>query len=162
VISAVILTGAAIALGLAVLAWSQSRSSAYIKDYGEATDAEMARLKERLAVEHIFYNKSSNSIRVYLLNSGATDDVKIQSVHIADGEDLHQTFSSLSLYFFNGTLVPDEDGDGEDDGLDMGEEGYVVLPNPPDPALPTLTAGTYYYVRVVTERGSLFDSGFVA
>jgi len=155
VVSAVIMTGAAIALGFAVLAWSQSRSSEYIKEYGEATDAEMARLKERLTVEYVFYNEMNGEITIYLLNCGAID-VKIQSVHVINGSNpWHQTFSSLSLRFFNGTLIPDGD-------LDVGEEGYVVLPNPPAPPLPTLKEDTYYYVRVVTERGSLFDSGFVA
>jgi hypothetical protein len=110
---------------------------------------EIARLKERLAVEYIFYDKSSKSIRVYLLNWGTIDNVKIQSVHIRNGE-LLPPFSSLSLKFFDGTPVPDED-------LDVGEEGYIVLP-----LSDTLTEGTYYYVRVVTERGSLFDAGFVA
>jgi hypothetical protein len=120
-----------------------------MKDYGEATDVEIARLRERLAVEYIFYEKSSSSIRVYLLNWGTIDNVKIQSIHIRNGE-LHQTFSSLSLRFFDGTPIPDKD-------LDVGEEGYVVLL-----LSDTLTEGTYYYVRVVTERGSLFDAGFVA
>lgn len=149
-ISAVILTGAAIALGLAVLAWSQSKSSGYMKDFSEATDVEMARLKERLTVEYIHYDGASKNIIIYLLNCGAIDDVKIQSVYVRSGA-WNQVFSSPNLKFLNGTSIPDQD-------LDEGEEGCLVL----DLSSHTLTEGTYYYVRVVTERGSLFDSGFVA
>ena len=146
VVSAVIMTGATIALGFAVLAWSQSRSSGYIKDLGEATDAEMARLKERLAVEYIFYNETSGEVTIYLLNCGAIDDVKIQSVYIKNGVR-NEVFPNPSLQFLNGN---------GDENLDIKEEGYMVL-------LPssTLTTDVYYYVRIVTERGSLFDSGFV-
>ena len=149
VVSAVIMTGAAIALGLAVLAWSQSRSSEYARVYGEATDVEMARLKERLTVEHIHYNTASGDITVYLFNCGTMDSVKIKSVHVGTGE-LHQSFLSPSLYSFNGTtLIPDQ-------VLDKGEEGCVILHCPLEGG-----AKQYYYVRVVTERGSLYDSGFV-
>jgi len=148
VISAVILTGAAIALSMAVLAWATSRSFDYTKDYGEVTDSEIARLKERLTVECVFYDRSSGNISIYLLNCGGIDNVKIQSVHLKS--NTWQTFSSLSLKFLNGTTIPDQD-------LDRGEEGYVVLflSN-------TLETGVYYCIRIVTERGSLFDSGFVA
>ena len=148
VVSAVILTGAAIALCLVVFAWAQTRSLDFMKGYGEATDAEMARLKERLAVEYVFYNSSSGNVHLYLLNWGAIDKVKIQNVHFGNGT-WHQAFPNPNLKFLNDTLIQD---------LDRGEEGYVVLPLNPNP----LTEDIYYYVRIVTERGSLFASGFVA
>jgi len=151
VISAVILTGAAIALGFAVLAWSQSRSSEYIKDYGEATDAEIARLKERLTVEYVFYNSSTRTIRIFLLNSGAINDTKIQSVYVRNSTWNWVTSSPPSLKSFNGASIPDQD-------LDMGEEGYVDVVLSPI----ALQAGRYYFVRIVTERGSIFESEFVA
>jgi len=151
VISAVILTGAAIALGLAVLAWSQFRSSEYIKDYGEATDAEIARLKERLTVEYVFYNRDIKTIRIFMLNSGAINDTKIQSVYVRNStHPIWVTPSPPSLKSFDDALIPDKD-------LDMGEEGYV------DVALPiALEPNRYYFVRIVTERGCIFESEFVA
>jgi len=149
VISAVILTGVAISLGLAVLAWGQSRSSDYARDYGQTTDAEIAKLKERLTVEYVFYNNNSQSVRIFLLNSGAINNTKIQSVYVRNSTWNWVTSSPPSLKSFNGASILDQD-------LDMGEEGYV------DVGPVALVAGRYYFVRIVTERGIVFESEFVA
>ncbi|GAG56991.1 unnamed protein product, partial [marine sediment metagenome] len=105
-----------IALSFIVLAWAQFRTSDYAENYGETTDAEIAKLKEILIVEHIFYDVSSETISIYLLNCGAIDNVKIQSIHVND-----TGLQITSLNFLNGTSIPDQD-------LDRGEEGYLLLP----------------------------------
>ena len=69
VISAVILTGAVVALSLSVFAWAQSRSYDYSKEYSEVVDAETAKLKEKLAFEYIYYEDNpSDDFSIYLLN----------------------------------------------------------------------------------------------
>jgi len=152
VISAVILTGVAIALGFAVLSWGQSRSMDYANNYGQTTDAEIAKLKEGLTVEYVFYNRTSKSIRVFLLNSGSVNDTKVQSVYVRNSTWNKVTSSPPSLKsFFNGVTIADQD-------LDMKEEGYVDFVLSPI----ALTAGKYYSVRVVTERGNVFEADFIA
>jgi len=141
VISSIIMASVVIALSFAVLAWSQFRTSDYAENYGETTDAEIARLKERLTVEYISHNGSSGNIRIYLLNCGAIDNVTIQNVHV-NNDSWHKDFPSPSL-------IPDQ-------ALDRGEEGYLIL------SCGNLTAGTYYFVNILTERRSLFETGFVA
>jgi len=148
VVSAVILTGAAIALGLMILSWSQGMASGYVREYGEMTSADIARLKEGLTVEYVFYDRDSRSIRIFLLNSGAVDDTKIQSVYVRNSAWSWVTSSPPSLRSFNGALIPDQD-------LDRGEEGYVDV-------VVTLQEGRYYFVRIVTERGCIFESEFAA
>jgi len=149
VISAVILTGVAITLGFAVLLWGQSRSSDYARNYSQTTDAEIAKLKEKLTVEYVS-KLSSTSIRIFLLNAGAIDDTKIQSVYVRNSTWSWVTSSPPSLKFFNGTSISDQD-------LDMGEEGYV------DVTLSVaLTTGKYYSVRIVTVRGSIYEADFIA
>ena len=138
VISSIIMASVVIALSFAVLAWSQIRTSDYAETYGETTDAEIARLKERLTVEYIFYNGSSGNLSIYLLNCGAIGNVEIESVRVQN----YAGYNEL----LNGTLIPDQD-------LDRGEEGYLLL------SCGTLTAGNYY-IRILTERGSLIDAGF--
>jgi len=144
VISAVILAGVAIAMGFAVLAWAQGRSSVYTQEYSETMDAETAKLKERLAVEYIVYD--GNKIRVYLLNWGTIDGVRIQSVYVRNST-WHIAVSTPPLKFLNGTSTS---------YLDIGKEGYT------DISSNALKDGGYYYVRIVTVRGAVFDSTFVA
>lgn len=141
VISSIIMASVVIALSFAVLAWTQFRTSDYTDTYGETTDAEIMRLKERLTVEYISYNGSSGNIRIYLLNCGAIDNVTIQSVRVQN----YAGYNEL----LNGTLIPNE-------ALDRGAEGYLSL------HCGNLTAGTYYFVNILTERRALFDTGFVA
>jgi hypothetical protein len=148
VISAVILAGVAAGLGLSVLAWAQGKSSAYVNQYSETMNAETAKLKERLAVEYVVYDEGNNEIWIYLLNWGTIDDVEIRSIHFSKSS-WHLATSAFILKFFNGTSIPDQD-------LDMGEEGYIIVSSS------YLETGGYYYVKVVTSRGAVFDSTFVA
>jgi hypothetical protein len=141
VISSIIMASVVIALSFGVLVWSQFRTSNYAENYGETTDAEIARLKERLTVEYISHNGSSGNIRIYLLNCGAIDNVTIHNVHV-NNASWHEDFPSPSL-------IPDQ-------ALDRGEEGYLIL------HCGNLAAGTYYFVNILTERRSLFETGFVA
>ena len=146
-ISSIIMASVVIALSFAVLAWSQFRTSDYTATYGETTDAEIARLKERLTVEAIFYDGSSGSINIYLLNYG-TIDVNITSVSIAYAQDGDpEYFSDLEL-FLDGTPSPETI-------LPTEKEGYI------DIECDTLTEGKYF-VSIFTERGSIFDSEFEA
>ena len=139
-ISSIIMASVVIALSFAVLAWSQIRTSDYAENYGETTDAEIARLKERLTVEYIFYNGSSGNLSIYLLNCGAIGNVTIESVRVQNDTE---------TMFFNSTVIPDL-------YLDMEKTGCLIVPNI------TLTEGENYFVRIWTIRRSLFDLEFVA
>lgn len=150
VVSNVILAGAVIAVSFVVLSWAQYRSSAYNDQYSEAMDADIARLKERLAFEYVFYDEDEGNLSVYLMNCGTIDNVTVKAVYVTTntGEPV-KVFSNITLMDFNGDEIVDQD-------LDRGEEGYFVLSSL------NLEAGASYSVRVVTGRGSTFDQTFIA
>lgn len=143
VVSNVILAGAVIAVSFVVLFWARYRASAYNEQYGEAMNADIARLNERLAFEYIFYNEGN--LTVYLMNCGTVNNVTIQTVYVGNST-WFIPFSSIGLKFLNGTSTND---------LDIDEEGYFVLSS-------VSLAGKSYSVRIVTGRGSTFDRTFVA
>ena len=138
VISSIIMASVVIALSFGVLAWSQFRTSDYAENYGVTTDAEIARLKERLTVEYIFYNDSSPvTLKIYLLNSGAIGNVEIESVRVKnDAGHIIEVFSDIEL------------------DLDMGAKGFLILN-----CEEQLDEGNYF-VSIETERRSLFNAGF--
>lgn len=147
-ISATIMAGAVVALGLAVFAWAQGRTSTYNSEFGETVDAETARLKEKLVFEYIFYD--DDDLTVYLLNCGTIDGIKIKTVYIYDdSNNLKGIFSDPTLYQFE-TLegIPGQ-------VLDRGDEGRLVLD-------PSESLGGFCNIKIVTERGATFDQGFVA
>lgn len=147
VVSVTILTGAVIALSLAVFSWSQSRSAQYNEELSETFDEGMARLKEKLVFEYVSYCNPSEEITVYLLNCGLIDDVEIANVYVSS-DSWAQVSPNPILHFMNGSEIPDQD-------LDVAEEGYLVL------ELSTILSSGNYVVKVVTERGALFVSNFV-
>ncbi|UCC33073.1 MAG: hypothetical protein JSW53_04610 [Candidatus Bathyarchaeota archaeon] len=146
-VSATILTGAVIALSLAVLAWSESRSADYNEEFSQTVDAETAKLKEKLVFEYVSCDNPSHSIMVYLFNCGSIDNVEVKSVFVANDTWL-QTYSAPILYSLDSTEVPDQD-------LDVNEECYFIL----SPST-SLSSG-YYNIRVVTARGATFDAKLV-
>jgi len=148
VVSSVILTGAVIAVSFVVLFWAQYRSSAYNEQYSEAMNADIARLKERLAFEYVFYG--GGNLSVYLMNCGTINDTTVKTGYVSTSTgELIKVFSSITLMHFNGAQIADKD-------LDRGEEGYFVLSSL------NLVKGTSYSVRIVTGRGSTFDHTFIA
>ncbi len=144
VISSVIMASVVIALSFAVLTWSQNRTSDYAQDYGEMTDAEIARLNERLVVEYIGIDGSGN-LKIFLLNYGDIE-VRIQSVHIYNYAGYDEYFDIAEFGFHNGTTSPDP-------YLPIGEEGYIKI------NCGNLTEGKYF-VTIITERRSSFDTEF--
>ena len=137
VISSIIMASVVIALSFAVLAWSQFRTSDYAENYGETTDAAIARLKERLTVEYISYNGSSGNLSIYLLNCGAINNVEIESVRVQNATGhIIEVFSDTEL------------------DLDMGAKGFLILN-----CEEQLDEGNYF-VSIETERRSLFNAGF--
>jgi len=147
VISATMMAGTVITLSFVVFAWSQNITSNYNYKYSQTVATEANRLKEKLVFEHVS-NTSSNAVRAYLLNCGAIDDVGIKTVHVINSNNVViGTFSSPTLKFLNGTVTQN---------LDIGQEGYIDL----SPV--SLIHKAYYSVKIVTERGAMFDSNFVA
>lgn len=147
VISSVILTSAVVAVSFVVLSWTQYRSSAYNEQYGDAMDADIAQLKERLTFEYVFYDNDTKKLQVYLMNCGTIDNVTIQTVYIKDTTGaLIQVNSSIPLTNFNGDQIVDD--------LDIGKECKFILS--------VILVPDTYSVRVVTGRGSTFDHAFIA
>jgi len=147
VISNIILVGAVIAVGFAVVAWTYSRSSAYMTQYSESVNSDVDKLRERVSFEYVFYNNTAKSLSIYLINSGKVGKVNVTTAYVSySNGSLLATFPSPQLKFLNTTQTS---------YLDIGKEGYFVIS-------PTLQPNTVYTVKVVTWRGSSFENTFVA
>lgn len=149
IVSNIILVGAVIAVGFAVVAWTYSQSSAYMTQYSESVNSDVDKLRERVSFEYVFYNNTApNSLSVYLMNSGKVGKVNVTTAYVSySNGSLRATFSSPQLKFLSTNLNATY--------LDIGREGYFV-------SSITLQPGTVYTVKVVTWRGSSFENTFVA
>jgi len=152
-ISNVILAGAVIVVGFAVLFWGQSQSTAYNNAYSQTMSSDIASLQEKLTFENVFYNSGTTkwNVSVYLLNSGKINNVTIKAVSVINATTGgYVKLSSFVLKFFNGTPMVNPH-------LDMKQEGCLVLS-----LASSLKTGTRYSVLITTGRGSSFESAFVA
>lgn len=144
VVSNVILVGAVIAIGFGVMAWTYSQSSLYQAQYRELVNSDIDKLRERVSFEYVFYDNTTESLSVYLMNSGKVGNVNIATVYVYVSN--YPPFTNITLKFLN---------EAPTTYLDMGQEGYFALSV-------TLQSGNTYTVKVVTGRGSSFENTFVA
>ena len=151
VIANIILVATVISVGFAVLAWTYSTSSAYTTQYGTSVSSDVDKLRERVAFEYISYNSTTTNMTVYIMNFGQVGKVNLTTAYVSYGNNgpLLATFSTIQLKLLNTTSTS---------YLNSGQEGYFVLPLTATP----LQTGSSYTIKIVTWRGSIFESTFVA
>ena len=149
VLSNVMLASVVLSLGFGMQYWVYWRSIEYNNQYGILVDDSIAKMKEKLVFEHIFYNGSDNNLTVYLINCGGISDTSISSVSLSNGSSSwSETFyaGEIELKFPNGT---------ETEVLDILEEGYFRLPV-------DLVDDRSYVILMITGRGKAFVTTFIA
>jgi hypothetical protein len=131
--------------GFVVLYWTQQRTFEVNEEYGSTTDENIAKIRERLAFEHIFYNYSENTLSVYLINCGKSNDIVLDITYLSNSS-WSQTFSDIELKFLNGT---------ETESLDIGQEGYFKIP------VNLVSFYMNYFIRITTMRGVQIEASFI-
>jgi len=134
-----------IALGFAVLLYTQNRAVEGNMQYADNTDKNISTIQEKLAFEHIHNNGSLNELTVFLINCGKSDEIALARAYLTK-DSWSQSFEDVELKLLNGTITQ---------GLDVLEEGFFQLSI-------DLEEGTSYSIRVVTTRGRNFVTTFVA
>ena len=133
VLSNIILIGAVIVVGFAVISWSQYQSSSYQTQYTGDVNASIGQLEEKIVFEYVV-NVSSTQLKVYLLNCG-TQNVTLKEVSVNGVRNS----TAISLYQLGPeTSIP---------SLDVGAQGFFSV---------STSGSSPYYVKIVTGRGSTF------
>jgi hypothetical protein len=143
VVSNLILIGAVIVVGFAMLGWAQSQSSSYNQQYSSVISSDISQLQERIALEAC-YNSTPTNLKAYLMNSGPVN-VTIQTVYVGSqsGSPIQYSFT---LYDFQNQPVS-----GKTLNATTGmREGYVLV------SFPTTLSRGSYSIRIITARGSTF------
>ena len=135
VLSNIILIGAVIVVGFAVISWSQYQSSSYQRQYASDVNASIEQLQEKIVFEYVV-KVDSTHLKVFLLNCGMRN-VTISKVYVNSGAgtaiDLHP--------------LGDDDGSITVPSLNVGEEAFFWVP---------LSGSNPYQVKIVTGSGSTF------
>jgi len=145
VISNLILIGAVIVVGFAVLFWAQYQSSAYTKQYSGIVGADISQLQENIVSEYIFYNRTAKTLSAYVMNAGTVGNVNITTAYVSNSTWASSPFNvqlkSLSNPLAN--IV-----------LNATQEGTFTLSSL------NIVNDTSYSLKIVTARGSSFVYSF--
>jgi uncharacterized membrane protein len=148
VLSTVVLTAGVIAMGIAVLYWTQSMGKIGNLEYSKSTKASINAVEERIGFEYISYSSTSKTVTVNIINWGKADNISIARVYVLDTSYSHVAVSN-NVALKNITNNNDISGNI----LRLGCEGYFTITT-------TLASNSMYYVRIVTDRGRNFDGSF--
>jgi hypothetical protein len=141
VISNMILLAGVIVIGFIMMVWSQNQAATYNAQYSSAINSNTEQLRERIAFEYIYYNGTSNTLKVYLMNSGTIGKVSIANVYV-DNRQYAPALESLPSL-------------ADASSLNATQEGFFQIS--PSPSLGLLTN---HQIIIVTGRGSSFAATF--
>ncbi len=137
VISNIILIAAVIAVGFAVLIWSQYQSANYQLEYSDEVNGNIAQIQEKIVFQYVVREANGN-LSVYLLNCGSRD-VNISQVYV-NGNNCSTAFT-LHPFGAGTSVVP----------IGVGAQAKIDIVVP-------ISVSSPYVVKIVTVRGSNFVS----
>lgn len=150
VVSTIVLTAGVLAMGIAILYWTSSWGRIATQTYSTAEENSAKALQERIGFEYIDYARNTNTLTVNIMNWGTSNNVTVASVYIYN--NAHQYLSNYTRptlrSIASNAVIPF--------GLPISGEGYFRIT-----LAPTLAPNSFYYIRIVTDRGRTFDSSFV-
>ena len=147
VISNVLLASVVLGLGFGVQYYVYWRSVDYNNQYGTLVDDSIAKIKEKLVFEYIFYDTDSKNLTVYLMNCGKINGTSIATVSLSKGA-WEEVFYNVTLSFLDGT---------DTEELDILDEGCFQLH-----VSAGLSDDESYVILMVTGRGKAFVTTFTA
>lgn len=113
-------------------------------------------ISERIGFENVVYTQSSSKLTVYIINSGAANNVKLNSIFIYN---MAYSIVGGSPYTLSTNPLKNIDTKAPIPGnaLNVGNEGYF------DVTLSSgLSSGSTYTIHLITQSGSSFDYEFTA
>jgi len=137
--------------------------------YVSSVSSSQAAISERIGFENVYYNGTSRTLTVYIINSGNENNVQIYSVFIYDvnhnivGSPYSGTSEISALYpivpINGGTPAPTPYTGNE---LNIGQEAYFNVYNVQSGPGVSLTHGSIYTLDLITQNGSTFVYEFTA
>jgi hypothetical protein len=144
---------------------TQTATNNYVKTLSDSQQA----IAERIGFENIDYTSSTSTspatLKIFVINCGSANNVKINSVFIYDRSHsilgAYSVSYKLSSSVFQISDLYSMEKPLTDNALNVGQEGYFIVTLSPSPS-PALTPGLTYTIHLITQSGSSFDHDFTA
>ncbi len=163
IFATVLLASMIIVFGSVAYYYSTNITTNATNSYVNSMSGSQQSIAERIGFENVAYNSSSPAkLTVYIINSGSTNNLQINSTFLYDSS--HNiigvyTFSSGSI----SALKPIDSGvPTPNSGLNVGQEAYFTITLGKDASGNniSLTSGSIYTINLITKNGSDFNYEF--
>ncbi len=164
IFATVLLAAIILTFGSVAYYYASNVTTTTTNNYSSTISNSQQSIAERIGFENVVYSSSPANLIVYIINSGGSNSVKINSVFIYDSNH-----NIVGVYSANPQLSPLQISPLHPissvtpsptpitgNALNIGKEAFfvVTLSGPP------LTAGSIYTLHVLTQSGSAFDYEF--
>ena len=163
IFATVLLATMIIVFGSVAYYYSTNLTTNATNNYVSTSSASQQAIAERIGFENVIYNSSSPAkLTVYIINSGSTNNLQINSAFLYDSN--HNivgvyTFSGGSISAFNSI---DSGAPTPNSGLNVGKEAYFTITLGKDASGNNilLSSGSFYTINLITKNGSGFNYEF--
>jgi len=163
IFATVLLASIIIIFGSVAYYYSSNITTAATNNYTSSLSDSKQTMTERISFENVVYDKSSTTLTVYIVNSGSTNNVKIDSVFIYDSNHTIEgkPYSGSQILplrpIDSGTPTPTPI---TGNALNAGKEAYFSVLNVKSTANTPLSIGSIYSIHLTTQSGSYFNYEF--
>jgi hypothetical protein len=165
IFATVLLATIIITFGSLTYYYATNLTTSATNSYSSSISGSQQSVGERIGVENVLYNSSSpSSLSVYIINSGLSNNIQINTAFLYDtSHTIVGAYSvsggSISQLKPINSVVPSPTPIS---GLNVGQEGYVKIILGKDAVgnSVSLLSGSFYTIHLVTSSGSVFDCDF--
>jgi hypothetical protein len=159
IFATVLLATIIIVFGSIAYYYSSNIVNTSTSDYSYTISNSQQSIAERIGFENVVYSSSPPTLTVYIINSGGSNNLQINSVFIYDtnhaivsvyfGSDQVSALSPIASIQPSPTPI-------KGNSLNIGSEAFFVVTL----KAPSLNAGSIYILHLITKSGSAFDYEF--
>jgi hypothetical protein len=154
IFATVLLASIIIAFGSVAYYYSSNLTRNATNDYVKTLSDSQQAMSERIAFENVVYSSSPNTLKIYVLNCGSANNIKINSIFLYDENHAITGGSPYSGSTISVLKTIEEDTPIADNSLNVGKEGYFTV------TLSTSLVDPFYTIHLITQSGSYFDYDF--
>ncbi|MFI4919950.1 MAG: archaellin/type IV pilin N-terminal domain-containing protein [Legionellales bacterium] len=159
IFATVLLAAIILIFGSVAYFYASNVTTTTTNNYSSTISNSQQSIAERIGFENVVYSPSPANLTIYIINSGGSNSLKINSVFIYDSNNrivgAYSGSSQISALSPISTAKPSPTPI-TGNALNIGKEAYfyIMLSGPP------LNVGSIYTLHLVTQSGSAFDYEF--
>jgi hypothetical protein len=154
IFATVLLASIIIAFGSVAYYYASNLTRTATDDYVKTLSDSQQAMSERIAFENVVYSSSPSTLKIFVLNCGSANNIKINSIFLYDANHAITGGSPYSGSAISVLKTIEGDTPITGNSLNVGKEGYFTV------TLSGSLIDPVYTIHLITQSGSYFDYDF--